>query len=71
METIKIHTEKIQLDQLLKWANIIESGGQVKSFIEDRLIYINGELCQAKRKQIQRGDIVEIKGIGTFKVTGE
>ena len=71
MKTITIHTEKIQLDQLLKWADIIQSGGQVKEFIEDKLVYINGELCQAKRKQIKLGDIVEIKGIGTFKVTGE
>ena len=29
MEKISIHTESIQLDQLLKWAGIIESGGQV------------------------------------------
>lgn len=70
-KSIAIHTETIQLDQLLKWADIIQSGGQVKAFIEDELIFVNGQLCQAKRKQIKRGDRVEIKGIGTLIITGE
>ncbi|MDI9412510.1 MAG: RNA-binding S4 domain-containing protein, partial [Bacillota bacterium] len=28
MKEIKIKTEQIQLDQLLKWANIVNSGGE-------------------------------------------
>lgn len=70
-KNIKIHTDMIQLDQFLKWADVIQSGGQVKVFIEDKAIYVNGELCTAKRKQLHPGDVVEIKGIGSFQVTGE
>ena len=29
-ETVAIHTEYIQLDQLLKYANLLSTGGQIK-----------------------------------------
>lgn len=71
MEIVTISTETIQLDQLLKWAGIIESGGQVKLFIEDELILVNGSQVNQRRKKIHPGDIVEIKGIGIWKVATE
>ena len=43
MEKILIKTETINLDQLLKWASIVDSGGIVKFMIEDQLIKVNGE----------------------------
>lgn len=68
METIEINTETIQLDQLLKWAGIIESGGQVKLLLADELIKLNGASETAKRRKIKPGDIIEIVGEGTWKV---
>ncbi|MBQ5586346.1 MAG: RNA-binding S4 domain-containing protein, partial [Selenomonadaceae bacterium] len=50
MEKISIHTESIQLDQLLKWAGIIESGGQVRPMLEEKLILVNGNIETAKRR---------------------
>ncbi len=71
MEEIGISTTTIQLDQFLKWAGIIESGGQVKLLIEDGLVFINGAQIYERRKKIQPGDIVEITDIGKWKVTTE
>jgi ribosome-associated protein len=71
MEEVAITTTTIQLDQFLKWAGIVETGGQVKLFIEDGLIFINGIQVHERRKKIQPGDIVEIKDIGIWKVTTE
>ncbi len=71
MEEIGITTITIQLDQFLKWAGIVETGGQVKLFIEDGLILINGIQVHERRKKVQPGDIVEIKDIGIWKVTTE
>ena len=68
METIEINTETIQLDQLLKWAGIIESGGQVKLLLADELIKLNGAIETAKRRKIKPGDIIEIVGEGTWQV---
>lgn len=71
MEEIGISTTTIQLDQFLKWAGIIESGGQVKLLIEDGLVFINGIQIHERRKKIKPGDIIEITDIGKWKVTTE
>ncbi len=71
METIQIHSQPIQLDQLLKWAGIIDSGGQVKYLLEQQLININGEIISQRRKKVYPNDIVEIKGIGTWRIIME
>lgn len=68
MEKITIHTENIQLDQLLKWAGAAESGGQVKLMLEDELIKVNGKTETARRRRLYDGDIVELKGAGTWQV---
>ena len=68
MEKITIHTENIQLDQLLKWAGIVESGGQVKLMLEDELIKVNGNIETARRRRLYDGDIVELKRTGSWQV---
>ena len=56
MEIIEIKTDVIQMDQLLKWAGIIESGGQMKFMIEDQVIKLNQVLVTEKRKKVFPGD---------------
>ncbi len=68
MENINIETETIQLDQLLKWAGILESGGQVKFLLEERRIKLNGNIETAKRRKLKAGDVLEIDGMGSWKV---
>ncbi len=68
MEEVVIETEEIQLDQFLKWAGILSSGGEIKSLLEDRRIKKNGETESAKRRKLHAGDIIEIEGIGAWKV---
>lgn len=71
MEKIAIHTESIQLDQLLKWAGIIESGGQVRPMLEEKLILVNGNIETAKRRRLFLGDTVEILEMGCWQVARE
>ena len=68
MQKIEINTDEIQLDQLLKWAAIVNSGGQVKFMIEDEIIKLNGEIVTARRKKIRPGDVIEIAGEGSWQV---
>jgi ribosome-associated protein len=68
MKEIKIETEFIKLDQLLKFAGIIDTGGQSKLLINDGLVKINGELTKSRGKKIKKGDIVEIKDMESFIV---
>lgn len=71
MEKISINTEKIQLDQFLKWAGILESGGQVRPMLDESLIFVNGVKETAKRKQLHPGDVVKIIDIGEYEVVRE
>ena len=71
MEKISINTEKIQLDQFLKWAGILESGGQVRPMLDEGLIFVNGVKVTAKREQLHPGDVVKIIDIGEYEVVRE
>lgn len=68
MKKMVIHTEIIQLDQLLKFHGLIETGGQVKFFLEEHPVFINGIPCHEKRKKIHVGDEIQIEKIGSFIV---
>lgn len=68
MEKVTIETDMIQLDQFLKWASILQSGGEIRFLLEEQRIWVNGQLCSAKRKKLYPGDIVEVKGIGTYEI---
>ena len=68
MEHIPIHTEFIKLDQLLKLANAVDSGGAAKTIIAEGLVKVNGETERRKGKKIHSGDTVEVEGIGSFLV---
>lgn len=70
MEQIEIHSPVINLDQLLKWAGIIDTGGQVKLMIAEKMITVNGQVINERRKKITPGDVIAIKGVGQWTVTG-
>ena len=65
---IRIETEEIQLDQFLKWAGVLASGGEVKMLIENRQIKRNGETESSRRRKLHAGDIIEIEGLGAWRV---
>ena len=60
MQEIIIKTEYIKLDQFLKYAELLESGGAAKMFIQEELVRVNGEVCTARGKKLHDGDIVEL-----------
>jgi len=72
VEEIEIHTSEINIDQLLKWAGIIDNGAQIKLLLEDKLIKLNGMTVTERRKKVRINDIVAIDGIGCWRIiTGE
>ena len=66
---ISIDTDTIQLDQFLKWAGVLASGGEIRQLIKERRIRRNGEIETAKRRRLAPGDIIEIEGLGSYEVT--
>ncbi|MCF6461565.1 RNA-binding S4 domain-containing protein [Clostridium sp. Cult3] len=61
MKEIKISTDTIKLDQLLKFAAIAQTGGQSKIMINEGIVKVNGEIVKERGKKIKKGDIIEIK----------
>ena len=62
VETIQITTEFIKLDALLKFANVVGTGGEAKIAIQEGEVSVNGEVCTMRGKKIRPGDRVEIGG---------
>lgn len=60
--SIKITTEFIKLDALLKFASLVGSGGEAKALIQDGQVLVNGEVCTMRGKKIRPGDTVSLDG---------
>nr|WP_300408219.1 RNA-binding S4 domain-containing protein [uncultured Ruminococcus sp.] len=59
-QVIFIDTEFIKLQDLLKFAGLVETGGQAKILIQDGYVTVNGEICTMRGKKIHNGDIVTL-----------
>ena len=68
MKEISIETEFIKLDQFLKFAGIVQTGGQAKMMISDGMIVVNEKPAFERGKKIRKDDIVEIKDHEIFIV---
>lgn len=58
---IKITTEFIKLDQLLKFSGIAPTGVDAKEMILDGLVSVNEEVCTMRGKKIRPGDTVLVE----------
>ena len=62
MKTMTITTEYIKLQDLLKLANAVETGGEAKECIQSGEVLVNGEVCTMRGKKCRAGDTVELDG---------
>ena len=62
MKNIIIHTEFIKLQDLLKYANLVETGGMAKECVQGGEVMVNGEVCTMRGKKIRPGDTVLFDG---------
>lgn len=63
MKEILIKSDFIKLDQLLKFADIVDSGGVAKILISENKVKVNGEICTQRGKKIRENDIIEVDDI--------
>lgn len=62
-EHIKIDTEYIKLDALLKFAGAVETGGAAKVAIQDGEVKVNGAVCTMRGRKLRPGDRAELPGL--------
>lgn len=51
-----------ELYKILKFNNLVQSGGEAKHVIAEGLVKVNGETETRKRKKIFNGDLIEFQG---------
>ena len=61
MREFEISDEPIELYKILKFENMVNSGGEAKYVISQGQVMVNGEVETRKRKKIFSGDIVEFQ----------
>ena len=59
-EQIKITTEFIKLQQLLKFSGAADIGSEAKDMVASGIVSVNGEVCTMRGKKLRPGDIAEI-----------
>ncbi len=69
MQQVTIGTEYIALGQFLKLAGVIDTGGMAKAFLAEVPIMVNGEPENRRGRKLYAGDVVEVKGYGSYTVT--
>ncbi len=60
---VAIYTPFIKLDELLKFASAVLSGGEAKEVIQGGKVEYNGEICTMRGKKVYPGDKVKYGGI--------
>ena len=61
-EEIQLKKLPIELHALLKFANIVQSGGEAKALISQGYVAVNNSLTNQKGKKIKDGDRVTVQG---------
>ena len=61
MRVVEIEEEPIELYKILKFENMVQSGGEAKFVIAEGLVRVNGEVETRKSKKIFSGDIIEFE----------
>lgn len=62
IDDISIGGEAIRLGQFVKFAGLLDSGGDAKEAVIDGYVAVNGEVDRRRGRQLQLGDIVSFEG---------
>ncbi len=62
MKTVTITTEFIKLQDLLKFADLVSTGGEAKIVVQEGEVKVDGETCTMRGKKIRPGNVVEFGG---------
>ena len=70
MKDVPIRDESIRLGQLLKLADLIETGSEAKELMVQGAVTVNGEVETRRGRQLVPGDVVTLGGASARVVAG-
>jgi ribosome-associated protein len=59
---VGIRGDTIRLGQLLKLAGVVGAGGELKAFLAEQAVLVNGEPDARRGRQLHPGDVVSVGG---------
>ena len=59
MEQIRIQTDFIKLQQALKLAGLVDQGSDVKVYLAEGMVTVNGQTVSERGKKLRHGDVAE------------
>ena len=62
MKIVTITTEYIKLQDLLKLADAVSTGGEAKIRVQEGEVLVNGDTCTQRGRKIRPGDKVDCHG---------
>ena len=62
MTVLPITTEYIKLQDLMKLADLVSTGGEAKLLVQEGDVLVNGEVCTMRGKKLRPGDVVDALG---------
>jgi ribosome-associated protein len=69
-EQVRIETETIKVQQLLKWVGAAATGGEAKEMIARGEVAVNGEPELKRGRQLHPGDLVQLADGRSFILVG-
>jgi ribosome-associated protein len=60
--------DTIRLGQLLKLADLVESGAEVKDVLVSGVVRVNGEPEERRGRQLHRGEVVSVDGADEVRI---
>jgi ribosome-associated protein len=66
--TIAIRDEYITLQQLLKMAGVIGTGGEAKIYLAETAVMVNGEPEQRRGRKLRPGDLIVAPGAAPIRL---
>ncbi len=60
MRDVEVRAGGIDLGQLLKFAGLVDTGGDAKALLADGVVEVNGEVDTRRGRTLRDGDVVAI-----------
>lgn len=71
MKPIVIHSGYIKLDQFLKLADCVSTGGMAKALLQEGIVTVNGEKEERRGRKLYPGDRIDVQDCGSFEIKTE
>lgn len=68
---VNIYSDSIRLDQFLKWAGLVQTGGEAKLLIQKGVVLVNGEKETRRGRMLKAGDLICLGAERSFRIGGE